>query len=194
VIGEALTIIKDDLQRYLKLHWATPDEDVFIGNIAYNETVTQYKPDVSNKVVITLLKVEEEKTLKNTPAHSKDPASNQIIYHNPPVYLNLYVLFSINSTEYANALIYLSHVVRFFQRKKIFTHLNTPVTNGNQTFDNFKFILDLYSPTFEELNHIWSIMGGKQLPHVMYKLRLVELQLIEPQAIEGIIETIDIQY
>ena len=75
---------------------------------------------------------------------------------------------------------YLSRVIRFFQSKNVFTNQNTsPIVSGiNELdqFDTFKLLMELYSPSFEESNHLWSMMGGKQLPFVMYKLRALDLE------------------
>ena len=45
--------------------------------------------------------------------------SNEAHYDNPPVNLNLYLLFSVCMPNYEHALIYLSHVIGFFQGKEI---------------------------------------------------------------------------
>jgi len=41
---------------------------------------------------------------------------------------------------------------------------------------DFRFIIDLYTPTFEELNFIWGTLGGKQYPSVIYKVTLLEIE------------------
>ena len=41
---------------------------------------------------------------------------------------------------------------------------------------DFRFITDLYTPTFEELNFIWGTLGGKQYPSVIYKVTLLEIE------------------
>ena len=40
---------------------------------------------------------------------------------------------------------------------------------------DLKFTLELYTLTFEQINHLWGSLGGRQLPFAMYKLRLVEI-------------------
>ena len=35
---------------------------------------------------------------------------------------------------------------------------------------------ELYTLTFEQINHLWGSLGGKQSPFVMYKVRLVKIQ------------------
>ena len=42
--------------------------------------------------------------------------------------------------------------------------------------DYFKFNLEIYTPTFDELNNIWGTLGGKQLPSVIYKVQLIEIE------------------
>jgi hypothetical protein len=34
---------------------------------------------------------------------------------------------------------------------------------------------ELYTLSFEQINYLWASLGGKQMPFVMYKLRLVAI-------------------
>ena len=87
---------------------------------------------------------------------------------NPGININLYVLFSAYSPHYETALGIVSDVLGFFQAKSLFNHSNTPGLDRNIE----KVIADLYTLSFEQQNYIWSIMGAKYLPSVMYKLRM----------------------
>jgi hypothetical protein len=42
--------------------------------------------------------------------------------------------------------------------------------------DYFKFHLQLFTPTFEQLNNIWGTLGGRQLPSVIYKIKLIQIK------------------
>jgi hypothetical protein len=42
--------------------------------------------------------------------------------------------------------------------------------------DNFRFTIELYTPTFEELNYIWGTLGGKQLPSALYKVSMIQIE------------------
>lgn len=192
-------MLADELNAHLNLIESRADDNVVLGNIATADTA-EYRPNsneasIENRIVLSLVKVEEEKTMKNRPNHRINPLDNSLIYENPNLNVNLYILFSINSLFYENALTYQSRVIRFFQAKKVFTHLNTPVNPiGNEfdQFDQFKFILDMVSPTFEEANYLWSINGGRQLPYVMYKIRMLELEFRKPLERGQLIEQIQI--
>ncbi|MCY7327045.1 MAG: DUF4255 domain-containing protein, partial [Saprospiraceae bacterium] len=71
----------------------------------------------------------------------------------------------------------ISKVVLFFQRKNVFTPENV---GANLVFPTEvgveKIILDLFTLNFEQINHLWGVLGGKYMPSVLYKLRIVAIQ------------------
>jgi len=92
-----------------------------------------------------------------------------------PVCLNLYVLITCNysGNHYIDALQRLSLVIQFLQGKTSFV---SPVVTGDPTvFSDLRFTLELYTLTFEQINHLWGSLGGRQVPFAMYKLRLVTI-------------------
>ncbi|MEO1517067.1 MAG: DUF4255 domain-containing protein [Bacteroidota bacterium] len=184
MIYQALKLIATELNSHLnaigQLDSGVNDDEVQIANIATLDSGLTADPPIANKVVLTMVRMEEESSLKNISTRRKNLSTDQTEYRNPPVHVHLYLLFSINSNDYENALTYLSRVVRFFQSKNVFTSKNTPPissTNAHDQLNHFKLILDMYSPSFEEANNIWGMLGGRQLPHVMYKMRMLELEL-----------------
>ena len=139
-----------------------------------------------DNILLTLVNISEEATLKNSPHYVN--AFPFTIYNNPPIYLNLFVLFSACLKKYDHALVVLSRVVRFFQGKNNFNNKNS-ITQVKD-FENFSITMDLYSPTFEQSNYLWSTLGGKQHPFVLYKLRLVEMERESTEETRGIIKEI----
>ena len=156
---------------------------VLLGNIANTQDLsTTPNTDEREMVYISLVNVEEEYSLKNERAYHKN-LNGSIDYQNPPVYANLYVLFSANHTDYNVALQRLSQVMAFFQGKNKFTFSSAPVAESGVGFtfteeerNNFKLSFDLYTLTFEQINHLWGSLGGKAVPFVLYKVRLVEIE------------------
>jgi hypothetical protein len=175
MIDIALQLLKDELTNYL----STRDTaTVIIDNIGLFETSAG--AGLTENIIITLVNVEEESTLKNQPA-AKRPFIGNAIYKNPPVYLNLYVLLTCNYTgdHYTLALKRLSYIIRFLQSKNSFS-ISSSVSGGTVNVDDpdiadLKFTLELYTLTFEQINHLWGSLGGRQMPFVMYKLRLVAI-------------------
>lgn len=130
--------------------------------------------DGAENIFVTLVNISEETTLKNIPNYRRENAVT--VYENPPVYLNLYVLFSVCiHGAYDRALMHLSYLIKFFQAQNTFTHKNSATTAFGDNVA-FRLIMDLYSPTFEQANYLWSTLGGKQYPFALYKMRLVEVE------------------
>ena len=142
-----------------------------------------------------MIKVEEEKSLKNGRNYTKNMVTMETEYHNRPVNVYLYVLITVNSHIYENALTYLSRIVRFFQYKNVLTHQNSKVptsSNEHDKLEKYKLTLDLWTPGIEEINHMWSILGGRHLPFVMYRIRTIELEYRNPGEFRKLIEEISI--
>lgn len=174
MIDTAISLLKKELLNYLSFKDTTAT--VVVDNIGMLETANGDK--LANNIVITVVNLEEESTLKNQPPLRYAPP-NSALYQNPPVFLNLYVLFTSNywGDQYLFALQRISYVVQFVQSKNIFSYAAS--TDGPFTTDpdllSLKFTLELYTLTFEQLNHLWGSLGGRQIPFAMYKLRLVAI-------------------
>lgn len=161
------------------------DKIVVLDNIALADTDHEAADGMKNKVVASLLTIDEEATLRNFP--NRVIRGNKIEYKNPKVNLNLYVLFSANATKYENSLRYVSAVIAFFQMKSVFTQNNAPYGEEPQSF---RISMDLYTPNFEDLNYIWGTLGGKQFPSALYKVTLVTIEGDRPVQTGGLIENI----
>jgi len=176
MIDRALLLLRDELQSYINFHDASVN--VVIDNVGLFET--SRGDTLTNNVIITLVNIEEESTLKNKPALLR-PFTNNAAYQNPPVYLNLYILFTCNYSgpDYPLALRRLSFIIRFLQSKNIFSSSSSVagggIDLGEAGITDLRFTLELYTLTFEQINHLWGSLGGRQMPFAMYKLRLVAI-------------------
>ncbi len=176
MIFEVIQIITEQVNNYLDEIGL--DKTVVAENIAFlesqNETVSG---NLEDKVALTLINLDEEAALKNFPNHTIE--NSKTIYKNNIINLNLYLLFSANRNKYINSLNDISKIIAFFQGKKLFTQANTIYNRNNvamSNIDNFRFSVELYTPTFEELNYIWGTLGGKQLPSALYKVSMIQIE------------------
>lgn len=185
MINESVVFIRDEVRNYLRQVAVVPRvEDVLLGNIASldNHSV------LSDKVLITLVNIEEESTLKNNQNWRRNYLTGGIESILPPIYLNLYLLFTAtlpenlgeNDDAYQKALDRIAAIVELFQTKKIFTLQNSPAFEPSnlkeRLLNEIRLIPELYTLTFEQINHLWGSLGGKQSPFVMYKIRLLKIQ------------------
>ena len=185
MINESAVFIRDEIRSYLSQVAAIARvEDVFLGNIAYLEN----QPALSDRVIITLVNIEEESSLKNGKNWSRNSLTGGIDTASPPVYLNLFFLFTAtlpeaageNDRPYQRALNRIASVVELFQSKKVFTLQNSPAFDPGEfeesLVNELRLIPELYTLTFEQINHLWGSLGGKQSPFVMYKIRVINIK------------------
>ena len=176
MIKAALQYIKEELSNFLIKDLNDSGVEVELGNIALFET--EGSTAIDEKLVVSLVNIEEESTLKNT-KNIQHTLNGGIDYTRPPVFLNLYLLFSCNYTNYETALNRLGNVILFFQQRRRFDLKSmTTSTNENLIGDRtlgFRLTFELYTLTFEQINHMWGALGGRQIPSAMYKARLIEI-------------------
>ncbi len=175
MLYESLLFLEGQLNKYFgKLN----EENESIGSSPVKlENIAALKEDAldnAENIFVTLVNISEETTLKNIPNYRRENAVT--VYENPPVYLNLYILFTACiHGAYDKSLMHLSHLIKFFQATNTFTHKNSATTAFGEGAA-FRLIMDLYSPTFEQANYLWSTLGGKQYPFALYKMRLLEME------------------
>jgi hypothetical protein len=140
----------------------------------------------ANTVQLTLVQVEHEHTLRNTPPERVQVGAT-LVLKPAPLKLNALVLFSASFANYEQALRQLSHVLTFFHVHPVFDaaeHAGLP-----QGLERMAVELVTYTP--EQLNQLWSTLGSKHLPSAFYRLRMIMLQDSEPASTGAPITTID---
>lgn len=199
MIAHAFEIIKNELKANLGNAYLGNGQNqgltVELGNIASTNVNQAVEPNNQSDILITLVNLKEEKTLKNLPNYVRNDVTLKAVYENPPVFVNFMILFSVVCSNYTVALTALSRIIRFFQSKNVFTQddvspeslVNTIPSNPLDQLESFKLILDLYSPTMEEVNHLWGTLGGKQYPFVLYNMRMLDLKFKAIQSESGLI-------
>ena len=175
MIYEVLQIVTDEVNNYLES--LEMDKSVQLDNIAVIEQdQSDANIDMEDAVILTLLNMDEEATMKNFP--NRTSTESVVGYQNNKINLNLYVLFSANRSSYVKSLKDISKIIEFFQGKRLFTQANSDYDRDNiamSALKDFRFTVELYTPTFEELNYIWGTLGGKQYPSALYKLSMIEV-------------------
>jgi hypothetical protein len=190
MIFEIFHLLSEQLNRYFK-ELGLNDTEVIFDNIALVDGPTEISEGMRDKVVMTLVNFQEEATLKNFPNHVL--GSREITYRNPIVNIHLFVLFTANRNSYHKALRDLSVVLEFFQGKRLFTQSNTVFDRelaSMSLLGDFRFSVELFSPTFEELNFLWGTLGGRQLPAALYKLCVIPISASKTTHTGPLIENI----
>ncbi len=169
MIDIALTYIRDILNEHFKNEFTISENKVVLSNIV--------KPDgssaqnVEGKVVLFLISMEEESALKNNSSRYTNQSEGLFGHKSPTLHLNMNLLFCSNfdSNVYAEGLSYLSSLIRFFQINRKITIDQLGSSNPNTKSLSFELIqLD-----YAQLSHLWSAIGSKLMPSVLYKVGLL---------------------
>lgn len=189
MIHPVLKFLAEQINIYIKDQNRT-DTDI-TDPVVILQNVSRIDDDLlktTNKILISLVNISEETSMKNNPDYTL-VRNKQTTHKNPPVNLNLYLMFTSLMTNYENALIYISLVLKFFQGKFSF-NLKNSVTEVEGLPDDFHIIVDLFNLGFEQLNYVWSTFGGKQHPFVCYKVRLLSMERDSTSEINGVISEV----
>jgi len=194
MIDKAFRFIADEINNYLltKLSFADSTK-IVLDNIARLQEGAG--GGSVNKIILSLVNIEEDRLSKNAENFSKTD-DNKVLYKNAPIHLNLYCLFAYNHGEndsestnhYEEALLYISYVIRFFQHRHVFTAANSPALDPGIE----KLLMEQYTLGFEQLNQLWSVLGSKYLPSVLYKMRLVVIDEDLPSGIGELIKNVNV--
>lgn len=140
--------------------------------------------DTTTNAFLTLVNIEEDRISKSHDNFIRKDST--IIYKNPTIHLNLYLLFSVSLGTYSESLKRLSYIIQFFQYQNVFT----PLTSPSLPVGVEELILDLHTLSFQDLNNLWGVMGSKYLPSVMYKLRMISISEDFAQGETGLLREI----
>ncbi|HOY16513.1 MAG TPA: DUF4255 domain-containing protein [Haliscomenobacter sp.] len=173
------------------------DDVVVLGNIATAQIAGGDNSKLTDKIVVSLVNIAEESSLKNNTANLQK--NQQHFQVSPTVHVNLYLLFTANFEEYDKAINHMFRVLEFFQGRKVFQYKNAPFLIGGNVsaFDEeqmkeIELTVELHTLSFEQLNDLWGSLGGKQIPFVLYRARLVPVQMQQILGREGFISEIDL--
>lgn len=194
MIAHALTIVTNELDRHLA-SFGGNGPHAELGNIAEVTSNGQGNGQSRNRVLVSLVNIQEERALMNGPTYVRDDAALRVRYENPPTFLNLALLVSAPHTNYDDALRALSRSLLFFQAHGVFTQENVapesmttgaPV-NDLDRLEEFRMVVTLWSPSMEEVNDMWGMLGGRQSPFALYSIRVLELRSGATQRESGLI-------
>jgi hypothetical protein len=165
MIYEAITCLSEELNDFFKLKLSIAEEKVVMSGLM-NADGTIAIPG-ENKIVITLVNLEKE-TLQKLPSKA---ITNIFGNQNSPLQINVYVLFSayFSSNNYGESLRFISFIMAYFQGKNVFTKSNTP--NMDPKLE--KLSIEIVDMSMDALSNLWSLLGAKYMPSVLYKIRML---------------------
>ena len=162
MIHNVMTTIAQELNEFMR-NELNLSEDIVVVN-----SLVDLKGDpsmqIENRVCLFLQRIEEEKVAKSGGFQSNPGVA-------PPIRVGLHIVFAANFPDpnYREALRFISLILEFFQGKGTFDRSNVPSLPAGLDKLNF----DLQDLDYTEMNNLWSLIGAKYLPSLVYKVRLL---------------------
>lgn len=182
MLRTALEFIKRELDAYMvdrenDIANYSPGNIVDLKSIVSVTGNTEF--DNNKHIMMMLAGIEEERRFGKHP-YIVPADNNNFSRLNPPVELDLFVLFIAFNNNYETALRDVSDVIAFFQSNSVFDEQRYPGLNAGvvdptnkpwQMIDRLSFRLLNFS--FELQNNLWGMLGGKYIPSVIYKMNML---------------------
>lgn len=125
---------------------------------------------IENKLVLTVIGLDNEPSLKNYRERSRD-VNGKVGIAYPGYHFSINVLMASACVNYEEGLKLLSDAVSFVQAKPLISHQNTPGLPASVD----KLTMETKQVSVEHLSHIWGALGGKLLPSVLYRVRMITI-------------------
>ena len=163
MLESVFSTMTEKLNTYFMNKYMTGDDFVIVSNLVNQDGSAALTE--SDKLILTLANLQQETINSRRP--------NTATMLETPVNMNIYVLISAYFIEdnYQDSLKYISGVISFFQSNKVFNHQNTPGLDPSIE----KIAFELANMDIQALSQLWGVVGGKYLPSVLYKLRMVPI-------------------
>ncbi|MDB5250058.1 MAG: hypothetical protein JWQ40_4452 [Segetibacter sp.] len=182
MIRTALEFIKKELETYIVDREQDP-ANYSAGNVVDLKSIMLPNGSINitdtTHITIMVVGVDEERREGKRPYYTPTD-DKQFLRLNPPVELDLYILFAAHNSSYETSLRDLSDVVSFFQANTIFDEKKFPALNAGvadsiikpwQLIERLTF--RLHTLSFEQQNNLWGMVGSKYLPNVVYKMNML---------------------
>ena len=158
---------------------------VAIANVA--EYVGGGEEQHDADILVSLVNIEEVRLARDQRYVVK--VADELYPKNAAVHLDLYLLFTAYGAGYENNIRNLQDVIAFFQKQPVFRAADSAdlAADGIE-----RLTLELVTLAFEQLQQLWSMLGGKYQPSVLYKMRMLTIDSVEdrPVALIKEVETV----
>lgn len=186
MIDAAIVQIAHQLNQALRRNFQVAEDLVVVSSL--HEHDGGLATHTANRIAVFLVNLERDTVAGLSP---RPIATGATLLQPAPVHLNMMLMFAANfgGTTYPEALKLLSATIAFFQSRPLLDHHNTP--DLDPRID--RLVLDLENLPLGELSQLWGILGGRYLPSVLYRVRLISVDAGHSQGTQQPVRGIDVQ-
>jgi hypothetical protein len=179
MLDVALKFLEGELNTYLLTQSGSSSVKVELSKLVDETGKYGFETGDVGTIGVSIINVEEDRIFKSQAPERTFVGGQQIVIE-PELKLNLHVIFAANFKKYDQALKYISYILTYFQSHPVFSATEYPALDPRIE----KLTTELQSLNYEQLNQVWAFIGGKQLPSVIYKIRMIALQDISATTIQ----------
>ena len=144
-----------------------------------------------NTICLSLLNINEDASMRN-PMIKKRVEGTKVYTQTPGISLDLSIIFIANfPNDYVSELNYITKIIEFFQKKDTFTLANTPSLKKQDRYFE-QLVFKLSTTKLEDQHNIWSLLGIKYMPSVMYSVGKILVQedeiLSDSRVVERVVQ------
>jgi len=169
MINKAFQFTGDILNQYLKHIFKLNENKVLLNNLI--ESDGSIPTANQNKVILSLINIEKEtsKAFNNSVSKTSNGGFAAI---NPSERYNINFLTSCHFDNYSETLKFITAVITFFQTNPFLDSSTAPSIPEGLT----KLDYELEKINYQEMQSLWTAMGARYQPSVVYKMRMVTIQ------------------
>lgn len=162
MIHNVMTVIAQQLNEFMRNELNLSEDMVVVNSLV--DLKGDPSMQIENRVCLFLQRIEEEKVAKSGGFQANPGMA-------PPVRVSLHIVFAANFPDpnYREALRFIALVLEFFQGHGTFDRSNAPGLPPGLD----KLTFDLVDLDYQEMNNLWSLIGAKYIPSLVYKVRML---------------------
>ncbi|MFK7748123.1 MAG: DUF4255 domain-containing protein [Kordia sp.] len=184
MIEKALQFTGKALNQYVKQKFGLDDDVVIVNSIIDQNGVVPAKNQ--NKIVLSLIHVEQE-TTKQFYNRNQKLGNGNFVREPLSHRYNLFTLITPNFDDYTEALKFLDASIQFFQINELVDatkNAQIPAEIGRLEYEFQK------GENYMQMQNLWTALGAKYQPSVMYKVRLVTITSDEVEGFDAAVTQI----
>ncbi|MEO6176909.1 MAG: DUF4255 domain-containing protein [Flavobacterium circumlabens] len=172
MIHQSLLFTNKLLGQFLKNRFGLDEEKIVLNYLI--DTNGAFPKANQNKVVLSLINVEKE---TNQPFYIKNKRLENGNYSsfNPVEKYNLDILISSNFDDYTESLKFLDAIMYFFQINNYLDASSSSSIPDGITRLEFEY----EKISYHQMHSLWTAMGAKYQPSIIYKMKLIKVQANE---------------
>lgn len=180
MLNEVFVLLRDTLNGHLSSVLGVEGAQSDQGQVAFVGCESLENLDFKlGSITLLLVNLEQEFSLRSGDPYRVQMPDGTTQRTQPPIHLNLYLLFAARFKDYEQALRYLSLVLQFFASQRVFDHSNAPALSSRIE----KIMMELVTLPMAEQHNLFSMLRVPYLPALLYKARMVVYQDEETSAI-----------